>query len=481
MKQEVRVRFAPAPTGFMHLGNVRTALINYLFARQREGVFVVRVEDTDPQRLFDPGAKHILSDLAWLGLSYDEGPGIGGPYAPYFQSERNALYTSYFKKLQEKNMVYRCFCTIEDLKKKRERQIALKMPPRYDRTCFDKTDMEVEELLAQNTPFVWRFKMPKERITVRDSARGDISFDLQNFSDFPLTRTDGSYTFIFANAVDDMIMNITEVIRGEDHLSNTALQAILYKTFEHNLPIFWHLPILCNKDGKKLSKRDFGFSLNDLRAAGFVPGAIINYLAMLGTSFGQEIMDTEMLVRELDMAKLSSAGQIKYDVDKLRWVNHAWLSAMPLEELANAVRPFIERHFPQAKDMPDATLQKLVEVIQPELVTLADAPDLLAFYFESPTVPKTDINKINEGVRTFVVRNLEALEGTSDFKQWFMQLKKDAKKDGISLRDVGALIRLVLTGVPSGIGIVDLVGMLPFAEIKKRMNSAGLYPNKDAQ
>ncbi len=478
MKQEVRVRFAPAPTGFMHLGNVRTALINYLFARQHDGIFVLRIEDTDPQRLFDPGAKHILSDLSWLSIDYDEGPGVGGPYAPYFQSERTALYASYFKKLQENNMVYRCFCTVDELAKKRQRQIALKMPPRYDRHCFNKTNIEIEELLAQNVPFIWRFKMPHEHITVHDSARGDISFDLKNFSDFPITRTDGSFTFIFANTVDDMMMGITQVIRGEDHLSNTALQAVLYKTFGHEFPTFWHLPILCNKDGKKLSKRDFGFSLNDLRAAGFVPQALINYLAMLGTSHQREIMDMPMLIRDLDMTKLSSASQIKYDVDKLRWVNHAWLSAMPIKELTVAVRPFIERQFPQAKKVTDSVLESLVQVIQPELVTLANAPTLLAFYFEPPAVVHTDIDKFSDAVRTFVIRHLYALESTQDFKQWFTELKKDGKKAGMPMRDVCALIRLALTGMPSGIGIVDLVSMLPFAEIKKRMQSAGLHSDE---
>ena len=272
----VRVRFAPSPTGIMHLGNVRAALINYLFAQKNQGTFVLRIEDTDQERNENIFTQRILDDLAWLGLTYTEGPSKSGPYEPYFQSERGLIYQDFLKILEAKNLVYRCFCTIEDIEKKRQRQIALKQPPRYDRTCLRLSPELVTIKVAQSTPFIWRFQLPDSSIAVHDLARGVIDFDLKNISDFALTRTNGTFTFMFANFVDDLTMKISHVIRGEDHLTNTAGQAALYAALEVDTPIFWHLPIIVNSEGKKLSKRDFGFSLEDLRNAGFLPEAIDN-------------------------------------------------------------------------------------------------------------------------------------------------------------------------------------------------------------
>lgn len=317
----VRVRFAPSPTGLMHLGNVRSALMNFLFARQKKGSFILRLEDTDTQRNFDPNGKQIMADLAWLGLFYDEGPDIGGPCGPYMQSERAAIYGEYLRQLEVKNKVYKCFCTSEELEKKRQRQIALKTPPRYDRSCARLNAQESEEL-SKTKPFIWRFNLEDEtekHIEITDLARGTVKYDLKHFSDFPLTRQDGSFTFIFANFVDDVTMLITHIFRGEDHLTNTALQALLYRTFEVKLPLFWHLPIICNSTGKKLSKRDFGFSLGDLHKGGFLPEALNNYLTIIGGGvFKQEVMDMNQLIDAFNFEEINSTGAVKYDLEKLR-------------------------------------------------------------------------------------------------------------------------------------------------------------------
>ena len=228
-QKSVKVRFAPAPTGMMHLGNIRTALMNYLYARAHNGTFVLRIEDTDPERNFDPGGVIIRDDLAWLGITYDEGPGVGGPNGPYLQSERGDLYEGVRKQLEEKGEIYRCFCTTEELDKKRDRQRALHLPPRYDRTCANLSTEEIQRHLSEGTAFVWRLRLNHDKvITITDLARGTISFELKNFSDFPITRQDGTCTFMFANFVDDMLMGITHVLRGEDHLTNTAGQAALF-------------------------------------------------------------------------------------------------------------------------------------------------------------------------------------------------------------------------------------------------------------
>lgn len=348
MNKPIRLRFAPSPTGMMHLGNIRTALMNALFACKNNGSFVLRIEDTDAARNFDPGALNIIQDLTWLGLTYDEGPGKGGPYAPYFQSERAPLYQKSLDQLIAKNAVYRCFCSPEELDKQRTRQIALKKPPRYDRTCLQLSADAINKKLDQKIPFIWRYLLDHtQQISINDLAHGPINFDLKNFSDFPLTRGDGSFTFIFANFVDDMLMNMTHVIRGEDHLTNTACQAVLFHAFNATIPTFWHLPILCNVEGKKLSKRDFGFSLRDLKNNGFLPEAIINYLAIIGGgSFANEVMSFDQLAQAIDFDHINATGQVKFDPEKLRWMNNKWIARISAQELYDRCLPYLTQAYP---------------------------------------------------------------------------------------------------------------------------------------
>lgn len=348
--RSVRVRFAPAPTGMMHLGNVRTALMNYLFAQQKAGTYVLRIEDTDTDRNYDPNAKEIMHDLSWLGLTFDEGPAKGGPHAPYFQSQRHEIYQQELIRLIKSGNVYKCFCTAEELELKRQRQIALKQPPRYDRACLKLSEQDRTAKESAGIPFIWRVKLdPTSSVTIHDLAHGNITFEMKNFSDFAITRQDGTFTFIFANFVDDMLMEMTHVFRGEDHLTNTALQATLYKIFNVPLPIFFHMPILCNKEGKKLSKRDFGFSLRDLMKEGYLPQAIDNYLAIIGGSFAEEIMDLPTLAQTIDFNKLQTTGHIRYDVEKLQWVNQKWINKIDINELAQLCLPYIKRSVPSSE------------------------------------------------------------------------------------------------------------------------------------
>ncbi len=474
MKKNIRVRFAPSPTGLLHLGSVRTALFNYLFAKQKNGTFVLRIEDTDPERNFDPGAKIILEDLAWLDLNYNEGPVVGGPYAPYFQSERTSLYQEKLKELEEKNTIYRCFCTEELLEKKRARQIALKKPPRYDRTCLKLTEEEIAEKLNQNIPFIWRFKIDTDKIIqINDLARGTIDFDLSHFYDFPLTRQNGSFTFLFANAIDDMIMNITHVFRGEDHISNTPCQALLYEALGVELPTFWHMPIICNIDGKKLSKRDFGFSLRDLQEAGFLPEAICNYLAIIGASFEHEIMNLEELVKSIDFSHLHSTSAIKYDVEKLTWVNHQWLLRLETEKLVDLLLPFLTATYPQAKDLDRVTLTILVKAIQPELKNLKDGATLLAFYFEEPQITKDDLLKYASeqelnAIVQIIKDNISLVDKPDEF---FESIKKVCKQQEISMKLAWQVVRVLLTGSPHGPGIKELLHLLGPEKVKERVKT----------
>lgn len=466
-----RVRFAPAPTGMMHLGNIRTALMNYLLAQQKGGTFIIRIEDTDPERNFDPGAVKILEDLAWLGITYQEGPHKDGGYGPYYQSERTELYQKKLEEFIEKKIVYRCFCTQEELDKKRARQIALKRPPRYDKTCLE-LSQEASDKKAETMPFIWRMKLdPQKTITIQDLSHGPVTFDMSNFSDFPITRQNGSVTFMFANFVDDALMNITCAIRGEDHLSNTAGQAALYLANNSPIPYFWHMPILCNIDGKKLSKRDFGFSLRDLKAAGFLPQAIVNYIAIIGGSFTQEIMTLEELVQALDFEHLPTTGQIKYDVEKLRWVNHKWINKLALDTLTQACIPFLQEAYPQIKNLSSEKQEQLLQSVRTEMTTLCDAVQLLAFYFEAPTLTTDTARSLIPQDKLDAWHTLvkEALE-LPTIQACLQHIKTTIKSAGIKPKEAFSYLRYALTGSTHGMGINDLCELLSYHEIKQRIS-----------
>jgi len=470
VKKSVRVRFAPAPTGMMHLGNIRTALMNFLLAQQKKGTFVLRVEDTDPERNFDSGAVKIMEDLAWLGIAYQEGPEVGGKYGPYFQSERSEKYKEVLQTLIDKQLVYRCFCSSEELDKKRQRQIALKKPPRYDRTCL-KLSQDESAQKAETAPFIWRMKLDHTKtLVIDDLSHGHVKFELKNFSDFPITRQNGTVTFMFANFVDDVAMKISCTIRGEDHLSNTAGQAALYDALKEPLPTFWHLPILCNIDGKKLSKRDFGFSLRDLKSSGFLPEAIINYLAIIGTSFKQEIMSVKELAKELDFDHPPTTGQIKYDVEKLRWVNHKWLCHMATEKVTQLCRPYLEPVYKQVKDLSDTEFAEIIGHIQKELVTLQDSVQLLAFYFGEPVYEMDIARTLLPTEKLEIAKTiLSDCADLNDADSLLTCVKTEMKKAAIKPKEIFGLLRYALMGSPNGPGIKELIAMLGMEVAQKRI------------
>jgi glutamyl-tRNA synthetase len=469
----VRVRFAPSPTGLMHLGGVRIALFNYLFARKNKGLFILRIEDTDAERNFDPGAVMIMQDISWLNLTPDEGPEQSGPYAPYFQSQRSSLYQEKLDSLFKNNYVYRCFCTVEELERKRTRQIALKVAPRYDRTCLALSADQINQRLSNGTPFIWRLKVDTTKsITITDLARGPICFDLANFADFPLTRQDGSFTFLFVNCIDDILMKISHVIRGEDHLSNTANQAMLYNAFKAEIPLFWHMPIICNTEGKKLSKRDFGFSLKDLQQAGFLPEAICNYLAIIGGgSFHNEIMSLDELIECMNFEHIPSTGAIRYDVEKLKWVNHQWIVRYTPEQLHKLAMPFLTQAYPQAATLEKTTQIALINAIRTELSTLKDCARVLYFYFEEPTItqeslmehiPTADVERLTRCIQ-------EAFAHNAKPEQFLDQLKANAKQHNLSVKLVFMVMRLFLSGMQQGSSVKEMIELLGTTKTESRI------------
>jgi len=464
----IRTRFAPSPTGIMHIGNVRTALMNYIFSQQKAGVFILRIEDTDLERNFDPGAKQLMQDLAWLNIHFNEGPEIGGDHAPYFQSQRNDIYKKKLGYLKEKAFAYPCFCTNEELEKKRARQIAMKRPPRYDRTCLElSAEMRKEKL--ESLPCIWRMKVDSEKkIQFYDLSHGTLTFDLKNFSDFPISRADGSFTFMFANCVDDIEMKITHVLRGEDHLTNTVGQIVMFEAFEAPLPQFWHLPVLCNTTGKKLSKRDQGFSLNDLKTAGFLPEAICNYLGILGRSFSEEILSFPELVKAYDFDTIHAASQIKYDLEKLRWVNHKWIERLDLDLLVEKVRPFLKEAF-DLSQTSDKQLSFLLSIVKANMSTLKDAVLLLEFFFKQPELSLLDIkNTISSEHAESILNLLKKHAGEENF---YGAIQSEAKELSIPFKPLWETVRYILTGSVKGLQIKELLEILSPDEVKKRINS----------
>lgn len=470
-KKPVRVRFAPAPTGMMHLGNIRTALINYLLARQKKGTFILRIEDTDATRNFDPGAQHILQDLAWLGLLYDEGPVKGGACEPYYQSQRTHIYQEKLRGLEQTGRIYRCFCTAQELELKRERQIAMKKPPRYDRACLKLDAATIEHNVASGKPFAWRFKLDEAAaVEIFDLARGVVRFELAHFSDFPLTRQDGSFTFLFANTVDDMAMSISHVLRGQEQLSNCAYQAALYEAFGVLPPKFWHLPVLSNIDGKKLSKRDFGFSLRDLQEAGYVPQALLNYLAIIGGSFEHEIMSLDELTQQFPFDHVGTTSRITYDVHKLVWVNHKWISSFSIDQVTDLVRPFLEREF-GAQNVEHAPLRELLGLIHANLMTLADAPKLLMFYFRRPQVSQEAFDVLAPMATIDAIKILAraCAETAQNIEEFVSSIAKQIKQQNLSATTVWHAVRLLLTGAADGLPVKDVVRVLGLDEVRIRL------------
>ncbi|KAM7471005.1 hypothetical protein LguiA_009188 [Lonicera macranthoides] len=332
---EVRVRFAPSPTGNLHVGGARTALFNYLFARSKGGKFVLRIEDTDLERSTKESEEAVLQDLSWLSLGWDEGPGVGGDYGPYRQSERNFLYKQYAEKLLNSGHVYRCFCSSEELGKMKENAKLKQLPPVYTGKWPIATEDEIQEELARGTPYTYRFRVPKEgRLKIDDLIRGEVCWNLDTLGDFVIMRSNGQPVYNFCVTVDDATMAISHVIRAEEHLPNTLRQALIYKALGFPMPYFAHVSLILAPDRSKLSKRHGATSVGQFREMGYLPQAMVNYLALLGWGDGteNEFYTLEQLVEKFSIERVNKSGAI-FDSTKFRWMNGQHLRSLPSEEL----------------------------------------------------------------------------------------------------------------------------------------------------
>ena len=379
---EVRTRFAPSPTGYMHIGNLRTALYEYLIAKSQGGKFILRIEDTDQERQVEGAVDVIYNTMRMTGLHHDEGPDIGGEYGPYVQSERMGMYMDYAKELVEKGEAYYCFCTKERLESLKESNAEGAAFAKYDRHCLGLSKEEVQAKLDAGVPFVIRQKMPDSGTTTfSDVVYGDITVENTELDDQILMKADGFPTYNFANVVDDHLMHITHVVRGSEYLSSTPKYNLLYKAFGWEPPVYVHLPAVMRDAHHKLSKRHGDKSFEDLVREGYVVEAIVNYIALLGWSPSgtQEIFSLKELEENFDMAGLSKSPAI-FDIKKLTWMNSEYLKAMDFEKYYALAEPNLK----EALGDTDLDLKKIAALLQKRLETLNDIPGLVEFFKTLP-------------------------------------------------------------------------------------------------
>ena len=385
MPDTVRVRYAPSPTGNPHIGNIRTAMFNWLFARRHGGQFVVRVEDTDQGRITEGAVDHILDGLEWLGIDWDEGPRVGGPYGPYFQSERLERYNAAADKLLASGNAYRCYCSPERVAELRKEQARNKQRQGYDSHCRHLSGEEREANETAGLPSVVRFAMPQSGVTsVEDEIRGHVEWQNELTDDFVLVKTDGFPTYHMAVVVDDHAMAISHVLRAEEWLPSTPRHVQLYRALELPMPQFGHLPMILGSDRAKLSKRHGATSLMEYRDDGFLPEALINFMALLGWSLDgeTEVMSVDTIRDHFTLERVGKPAAI-FDLDKLQWMNGVYIRLADTDDLADRVLPFLERAYPDhLLPINQDYLLRIMPLVQQRLKTLADAPDMLSYFFE---------------------------------------------------------------------------------------------------
>jgi glutamyl-tRNA synthetase len=477
----VRVRFAPSPTGHFHLGGGRTALYDYLHARQNEGQFILRIEDTDRKR-FDPQAEEeMIEALHWLGISWDEGPDVGGPYAPYRQSERMEIYKSHAEELIQSGHAYYCFCSPERLAEARQEQQARKEPPRYDRLCRQLSREEAEARVKAGEPYVVRFKTPLEGTTTAvDLLRGEISVENASIDDYILLKSNGLPVYHLAAMVDDHLMDITHVFRGSEWLPTFPLHVMIYEAFGWEQPVWVHLSVFLNPSGKgKMSKRQAGVKgiyISELRDEGYIPEGLVNWIALMGWSYDDhtEFFTMQDLIEKFDLPKLNpSPAAVNYS--KLDHFNGLHIRALPIEDLAGRIRPLFEA---QGYDVDEARLQAIAPLIQERLPTLDEAVPMAGFFFREDVKPIAEEligKKMDAAQSASAAQAAYALiESIATFEVEPLEEKLRALADSLELK-VGQLfgiLRVAVTGQRVSPPLIESMVVIGKAIVLARIQQA---------
>lgn len=476
MDEDVRVRIAPSPTGPLHIGTAHTALFNWLFARQKNGKFILRIEDTDKERSKDEYINDIADGLSWLGIDWDEGPERNDHHGPYKQSERLEIYQKYAQELLDEKKAYHCFCTSEELQKERQDQESKKQPPKYSGRCRKLSEEEIAKLKAEGRKPCVRFIVEGKKIKFKDLVKGSVEFDTALFGDFVILKSDGVPTFMFAGAIDDSLMKITHVIRGEDHLSNTPRQILLLDALNFAMPEYGHLPLILNPDRSKLSKRKNPTSISaDFKNKGYLPEAMVNFIVLMGWSSktGKEIWALKDLINEFDFDAVGKSPSI-FDQQKLDWLNGYYIRKLPIGELARLSLPFL-----QGSGFEDGKEKLLValSLVQERIKVLSEVPDLIDFLF-SPPANFQDIlvgkGSTKEKTKKALEKALEHLEKEDDFSRDSLEqlLRAVANKHDLSAGEILWPIRVALTGKDASPGAFEVLEALGKEESLKRIRTA---------
>lgn len=474
--KKIRVRIAPSPTGPAHIGTARTALFNYLFAKQNKGKFIMRIEDTDIQRSEQKWTDEIIEQLKWLGIEWDEGPDVGGEFGPYKQSQRLDIYEKYLKKLLEEKKAYYCFCTADELEAKRQEQLSRGVAPKYDGACAHLSEDVAKKSLAEGKPSVIRFRVENKKVKFHDLVRGDVEFNAGLLGDVVIAKNLNAPLYHFAVVVDDYEMQISHVIRGEEHLSNTPRQILLQKALGFYQPVYAHLPLMLNADRSKLSKRQGDVALTDYHEQGYLPEAIVNFMVLLGWNPGteKEIFSMLQLEKEFSIEKVQKSGAV-FNVQRLDFINGHYIREKLIEKLSELCVPYLKKAgLLVVGQVSEGNLKKIVEVSRTRMKKLSDIVDLANFFFEDKLIYDKNLlkwdnmkdedikealllcDKILAELAGWEIKKIEKalLDGAGEFN----------KQKGYPLQNRGFLLwplRVALSGKkasPSPFEIADILG-----------------------
>ena len=479
--KEVRVRIAPSPSGNLHIGTARTALFNYLFAKKNHGKYVLRIEDTDLDRSSQAYIQNIYDSLKALGLNWDEGPDVGGPYSPYQQSERFDIYPKYAQKLIDAGYAYECFCTQEELEAEKQESIKNKKPHVYSGKCRHLTEEQKAKYRAEGRKPSIRFHVPDSGETkFTDMVKGDLKFDNSLIGDFVIMKSNGTPTYNFAVVIDDMEMKISHIIRGEDHISNTAKQILIYEALGAEIPQFGHLGMILAPDRSKLSKRHGATAVSEFVEKGYLTEALVNFVALLGwsPSDGHEIKTLDEIIQDFRIHDVSSSNSI-FEYDKLNWMNGQYIKKMDIKKLADLARPFLSMY--DLSEMTEENYERMIEVTREPITILSDLVNDVKYFFGQDAEIEPDVqtkildSEDGQKVLRYVVDNeLEKwdFEDSEKLHEQLADLRAYFKEQGIKPKETMWAIRAAVTGRTHGADMVAILQILGKERSIRRIKAA---------
>ncbi|XXM71733.1 glutamate--tRNA ligase [Lysinibacillus sphaericus] len=482
MTNEVRVRYAPSPTGHLHIGNARTALFNYLFARSVNGKFIIRIEDTDKKRNIEGGEESQLKYLQWLGIDWDESVDKPGEYGPYRQSERNHIYEQYLNELLESGQAYKCYCTEEELEAEREAQTEAGQMPRYSGKCRNLTQEDQERLAAEGRQPSIRFRVPAGKVyTFNDIVKEDVSFESDGIGDFVIAKKDGTPTYNFAVAVDDYLMKISHVLRGEDHISNTPKQLMIFEAFGWEAPVYGHMTLIVNESRKKLSKRDESIIqfIEQYEALGYLPEALFNFIALLGWSpkGEEEIFSREEFIEIFDPERLSTSSAL-FDNQKLTWMNNQYLKNLELDQVAELSLPHLVKAGKLEEPMTDEKREwakGVISLYQEQMSFGAEIVELSEMFFKTDLDYDADAKAVldEEQVPEVLQAFLEEIDALENYEAAEIKksIKAVQKSTGHKGKKLFMPIRAAVTGQTHGPELPNAIELLGKDKVKHRLQS----------